>query len=163
AIPVLAPVLENGRGNPLAGEAVIGLVRAHLELGDLAALPGLVGRIVPGDPYGGASGVLQLVWESLRGTRNESVWSSILESLAAVFAAKRYRDAAAVQELVAHMSGSAADRHDYAVLRLDAGMKEVAERLYRVIAADTGAPESERSRAWNALALLLRSEGQVGE
>jgi tetratricopeptide (TPR) repeat protein len=93
----------------------------------------------------------------------ESTRSEYRYLVAAFFDAKRYKDAADVQQLVVHFSGTAADRHDYAVLRLDAGMKDDAERLYREIAADAAAPASERARAWNALALLLGSSARLDD
>jgi tetratricopeptide (TPR) repeat protein len=79
----------------------------------------------------------------------------------AFFDARRYREAADVQELVAHATGVPADRYDYAVLRLDAGMKDEARRVYDAICADLGLPSTERSRAANALALLRRGEGDL--
>jgi Flp pilus assembly protein TadD len=80
-----------------------------------------------------------------------------------LYAARRYREAADVQEIVVHMSRTPADRHDLAVLRLDSGMKDDAERLYRALATDRDLPEPDRARASNALGLLLRSLGRDAE
>jgi tetratricopeptide (TPR) repeat protein len=77
--------------------------------------------------------------------------------VAAFYAAKRWQDAADVQEFVVHLTGAAADRHDLAVLLLDAGSPSDAERIYREIGEDREVPAAERARAWNALALLMRS------
>jgi tetratricopeptide (TPR) repeat protein len=79
----------------------------------------------------------------------------------AFFDARRYREAAEVQELVAHATGAPADRYDHAVLLLDAGMKDEARRVYDAICADESLASTERSRAANALALLRRSEGDL--
>jgi tetratricopeptide (TPR) repeat protein len=79
----------------------------------------------------------------------------------AFFDARRYREAADVQELVAHTTGTPADRYDYAVLRLDGGMKDEARRLYEALGADSEAPAADRSRARNALGLLRLGEGDL--
>ena len=89
----------------------------------------------------------------------------------AFFDARRYREAADVQELVAHATGAPADRYDYAVLRLDAGMKDEARKVYDAICADPSpsiegavpgrerarAAAPERGRLVGALEALLRA------
>jgi tetratricopeptide (TPR) repeat protein len=77
----------------------------------------------------------------------------------AFFDASRYKEASQVQELVAHVSKSPQDRHDHAILLLDAGMPNEAKKIYAALVADPKTPSPERARAANAAALLLRSEG----
>jgi tetratricopeptide (TPR) repeat protein len=83
--------------------------------------------------------------------------------VAAFFEAKRYQEASEVQEFVVYLTGRPEDRHDYAILRLDAGAPAEAERIYREIAADREVPASEVSRALNALALLQRGQKKLPE
>lgn len=81
--------------------------------------------------------------------------------VAAFYEARRYKEAADVQELVAHVTNMPADRYDRAVLLLDSGQVDEARRVYQGIEDDAEVSYPERARAANARALLFLGQGKL--
>jgi tetratricopeptide (TPR) repeat protein len=247
--PEAAAVLDAAlAANPKAaeaGELAFQAMRARLKIGDRQSLPQQFAKLTRGDPHGAAARIYPLVAAEFRGTRDEDLWTSLLEAegkaspddpvvlfwraelaarrkdgaatvaladryraarpsdpdgrvlkalglrllgrldearaeigkaydlepgrqttgeemrylVAAFYEARRYKEAADVQELVAHVTSSPADRYDHAVLLLDSGDVTAAKAVYRKLFEDQDAPRSENSRAANALALLFSGQG----